>query len=342
MTIALTPPDATTPRPVPYDPELVPGLESFLGALQPPDDAPAAGSRSDADPTPADRERFAELAPPMAEQVRGHDVVWEDRTIPGPAGAPDVLVTIVRPRVRPAAPGPGFLSIHGGGMIVGTRLMGTAEIIDYAERYGATGVSVEYRLAPEHPGPAQGEDCYAALLWMHAHAAELDIDPDRIVATGASAGGGLSAIVALMARDRGGPRLAGQLLNCPMLDDRNQTVSTYQYDGFGSWDRGANDAAWNAITGADRHTDRVSAYTAAARAVDLSGLPPAYIDVGAAETFRDESVDYALRIWATGGEAELHVWSGAYHGFAELSPTAAVSRAAQETRRSWLARVLEL
>jgi hypothetical protein len=108
---------------------------------------------------------------------------------------------------------------------------------------------------------------------MAAHAGELGIDPARIVASGQSAGGGLSAAVALLARDRNGPRLAGQLLGCPMLDDRNETVSARQYDGIGAWDRNNNDTAWTAIAGGDRFTDLVSPYTAPARATDLAGLP---------------------------------------------------------------------
>ncbi|MFT4230404.1 MAG: alpha/beta hydrolase, partial [Microbacterium sp.] len=307
-------------RPVPYDPELEPGLAAFLELVE------AIPLR--ADTIHANRDHFATIIPSIESQVEGRVVTWEDRVVPGPSGAPDVEVTIVRPADAASSPGPGVLSIHGGGMVLGTRFFGTPELVDLAERFGVTGVAVEYRLAPEHPGPAQAEDCYAALVWMAAHAAELGIDPARIVVSGASAGGGLSAAVALMARDRGGPELAGQLLGCPMLDDRNETVSARQYDGIGAWDRNNNDTAWDAICGTDRFTHRVSPYTAPARAADLSNLPPAFVEVGAAETFRDEAVAYATGIWATGGQAELHVWAGAYHGFSGFSPDASVSRAA--------------
>lgn len=324
----------TAPAPVPYDPALVSGLTAFVDLVE------VIPLR--AETIHANRDHFATIIPPMATQAAGRAVTWEDRTIPGPDGAPDIEVTIVRPTSPAYAPAPAVLSIHGGGMILGTRFFGTGELIDLAERHGVIGVAVEYRLAPEHPGPAQAEDCYAALEWMTAHADELGIDPDRIIASGMSAGGGLSAAVALMTRDRGGPRLAGQLLGCPMLDDRNDTVSSRQYDGFGAWDRHNNDTAWNAITGSDRGTDRVSPYTSPARADDLSGLAPAFIEVGAAETFRDEAVDYALRIWATGGRAELHVWAGGYHGFSGFSPEAEVSRAAVAARDSWLRRTLRL
>ncbi|MGO4680544.1 alpha/beta hydrolase [Microbacterium sp. 2MCAF23] len=323
--------------PVPYDPELVDGLAAFLDLVE------IIPLR--ADTILANRAHFATIIPPIAVQAEGRAVTFEDRSIPGPAGAPDVEITIVRPAApaAPAAdPAPAVLSIHGGGMVLGTRFFGTPELIDLAERHGVVGVAVEYRLAPEHPGPAQAEDCYAALEWMAAHAGELGIDSARIIASGQSAGGGLSAAVALLARDHNGPRLAGQLLGCPMLDDRNETVSARQYDGIGAWDRNNNDTAWTAIAGEDRFTDLVSPYTAPARATDLASLPPAYIEVGAAETFRDEAVDYASRIWATGGQAELHVWAGGYHGFHGFSPDAVVSVAANAARESWLRRVLRL
>lgn len=325
-------------RPVAYDPELVDGLAGFLGLVE------RIPLREHT--IIANREHFATIIPPMEAQVGELPVDWENRLIPGPAGAPDVEVTIVRPRpgagAAPIAAAPGVLGIHGGGLVLGTRFFGTGELIELALRHGVVGVAVEYRLAPEHPGTAAAEDCYAALEWFAAHAAELGVDPARIIVSGASAGGGLSAAVALMARDRGGPALAGQLLNCPMLDDRNQTVSSRQYDGIGAWDRNNNDTAWNAVLGELRHSDAVSPYAAPARAADLGGLPPAYIEVGAAEVFRDEDVDYALRVWAAGGQAELHVWAGAYHGFSGFSPNAIVSQAALAARDSWIRRTLGL
>lgn len=326
MTTALTP--------VPYDPELIAGLDAFVGMVE------VIPLRRDT--IHANRDHFATIIPPMQQQVKGRAVEWEDRVIPGPVGAPDVEITVVRPRVPLPHPAPAVLSIHGGGMVLGTRFFGTGELIDLAERHGIVGVAVEYRLAPEHPGPAQAEDCYAALEWMAAHAVELGVDAGRIVVSGMSAGGGLSAAVALMTRDRGGPSLAGQLLGCPMLDDRNATVSSRQYDGFGAWDRNNNDTAWDAIAGASRFSDDLSQYVAPARAEDLAELAPAFIEVGAAETFRDEAVDYATRIWATGGRAELHVWAGGYHGFAGFSPDADVSHAANAAKESWLRRVLDL
>lgn len=125
-----------------------------------------------------------------------------------------------------------------------------------------------------------------------------------------------------------------------MLDDRNETVSSWQYDGRGAWDRNNNDCAWDAILGGRRGTDRVSPHEAPARATDLSSLPPAFIEVGAAEVFRDEAVAYATAMWAAGTQAELHVWAGGFHGFSGFAPDAVVSRAAMDARTSWLQRIL--
>lgn len=325
-----TPPDPR-PVPVPYDPALEPGLAFFLDLVE---RIPLR-----AHTILENRAHFATIIPPMGAQVEGRAVTSEDRSIPGPEGAPEVEITIVRPAGAFDGPRPIVLGIHGGGYVLGTRFFETSELVDLAERYGAIGVGVEYRLAPEHPAPAQAEDCFAALAWIVAHAAELGGDPARIVVTGASAGGGLAAAVSLMARDRG-IALVGQLVGAPMIDDRNDTVSAWQYDGIGAWDRNNNDTGWDAMLGADRGTEHVHPYRAPARATDLAGLAPAFIEVGAAEVFRDEAVSYASRIWAAGGSAELHVWAGGYHGFSGFSPDAVVSQAADAARDSWWRRVL--
>jgi acetyl esterase/lipase len=143
-----------------------------------------------------------------------------------------------------------------------------------------------------------------------------------------------------MARDKGGPALAAQILATPMLDDRNETISSHQIDGIGVWDRGCNEVGWNALLGDRCKTDRVSMYAAPARAADLSNLPPTYIDCGSAEVFRDEDVAYASAIWAAGGIAELHIWAGGYHAFEGIVPQAAILVAAHETRTQFVARIL--
>ncbi|MDK1342407.1 alpha/beta hydrolase [Streptomyces sp. 378] len=265
----------------------------------------------------------------------------EDRQVPGPEGEPDISLLICRPAApETAGPRPVIYHVHGGGMIIGNNRVGVDVPLAWARALDAVVVSVEYRLAPEHPHPAPVEDAYAGLLWTADHAAELDADPERIVIAGASAGGGLCAALALLARDRKGPQPLGQVLMCPMLDDRNNTPSTYQMEGLGVWDRTANETGWTALLGSRRGGPDVPAYAAPARAEDLTGLPPAFLDVGSAETFRDEVVAYASRIWQAGGVAELHVWPGGFHGFDGFAPHAAVSQSARTAHLDWLRRLL--
>jgi acetyl esterase/lipase len=225
-------------------------------------------------------------------------------------------------------------------MLLGDRRNNLPDMVDLAASVGAAVISVEYRLAPEHPHPAPVEDCYAGLVWVAANATELNIDPNRIVVAGASSGGGLAAATALLARDRGGPELAGQMLLAPMLDDRHDTPSARQMAGRGMWDHTVGATGWTALLGDARGGPDVSPYAAPARATDLSGLPPAFIYGGSAETHRDEDVAYASAIWRAGGQAELHVWSGGFHGFDLMAPQAAVSQAAKAARTSWMRRVL--
>ncbi|MCD2440824.1 alpha/beta hydrolase [Agromyces sp. SYSU K20354] len=261
-----------------------------------------------------------------------------DVTIPGFRG--DDIVVSVLAKEGSAGARPGIYHTHGGGMIIGDRWAGVAALVDWVDRYDAVAVTVEYRLAPEFPDPYPVEDCYAGLVWMADHADELGVDPSRILIGGASAGGGLAAGTALLARDRKGPALMGQLLICPMIDDRDDTPSTLQIDGVGVWDRGSNLTGWGALLGERRGTDDVSIYAAPARATDLSGLPAAYIDCGSAEVFRDEDVAYATALWAAGVQAELHVWAGGFHGFDMMAPQTAVSQASIAARDSWLDRML--
>ncbi|GLU88219.1 alpha/beta hydrolase [Agromyces sp. NBRC 114283] len=277
---------------------------------------------------------FDQLAPLLAQ----YELETREVIIPG-HGGDEIAVSIVSRRGRTGT-GPGIFHTHGGGMIVGDRWVGVASFVEWIARYDAVLVTVEYRLAPEFPDPYPVEDCYAGLVWTAEHAAELGIDPDRILIAGASAGGGLAAGTALLARDRSGPVLLGQLLICPMLDDRDVTVSTKQIDGVGVWDRGSNVTGWSALLGERRGTADVSIYASPARATDLSGLPPAYIDCGSAEVFRDEDVAYATKLWEAGVQAELHVWAGGFHGFDLLAPQAAVSQASTAARDNWVSRLL--
>jgi acetyl esterase/lipase len=336
-----TTPDAATVAapvgpPVPFDAELAP----FLAAMP-----PFGLGQVTLQMIPALRSARRGTFPEVTDDDlrRGGAYAVSTRRVPGPEGAPEISLLICRPAGRsdPAATAvPALYHIHGGGMIVGDNRTGLPGMLDLAAPLGMAVVSVEYRLAPETPHPGPVEDCYAGLAWAAAHAGELGIDPGRIIVGGASAGGGLSAAVALLARDRGGPALAGQLLLCPMLDDRNDTPSSWQMAGLGVWDRAANNLGWTALLGEARGGPDVSPYAAAARAADLSGLPPAYIDVGSAETFRDEDVAYATRIWQAGGIAELHVWPGGFHGFTVMVPGAALARDAVAAPGAWLRRLL--
>ncbi|MEW2010090.1 alpha/beta hydrolase [Microbacterium sp. NPDC078814] len=315
--------------PVPFDPDVQAVLDEIAKNPQP------ALTRETLPRDGVDR-----MFPDNDAVIAGRDITWEDRVIPGPPGAPDIEVTIFRPAGSETSTLPGFVNIHGGGMIVGHRSWETARVVDIVAEHGVVAVNVEYRLAPEDPYPAGVEDCYAAFVWTHAHAAELGIDPARIVVGGGSAGGGLTAAVALLARDRRGPVMAGQLLLCPMIDNTNTTVASRQYDGIGTWQRDMNLLAWSCVLGEElAFSTEAPAYAAPTRATDVSGLPPAYIEVGEAEMFRDEDTAYALRIWETGGQAELHVWGGGAHGFDMYMPKAEITRAALAARASWLRRI---
>ncbi|QHA02183.1 alpha/beta hydrolase fold domain-containing protein [Streptomyces broussonetiae] len=271
--------------------------------------------------------------------TRNGTVQLQNLFVPGPESAPEVSLLVLRP-VGLAAGAPILYYMHGGGMIIGNNRTVAGGVLDWAVDIGAIVVSVEYRLAPEHPDPAPIEDCYAGLLGTHGLATEIGGDPNRIVVTGASAGGGFAAGLALLARDRGGPELLGQLLMCPMLDDRFLTPSSQELDGEGLWDTTSNMTGWNALLGERRGGSDVSIYTAPARATDLSGLPSSFIDVGSVETFRDEDIDYAARLLQAGVQTELHVWPGGFHGFDGIAPQAALSQTASATRSAWVRRLL--
>lgn len=321
-------PDMTTTTRPPYDPEVAPALTriaQFIPTNVTAEMIPGMRAAMAQGPTPA--ERFAALG-----------IEFRDVVLPGYDGAG--LTASVCTRPGRTGTGPGIYYLHGGGMIFGDRHGGPAAFADLIRDENAVVVSLEYRLAPEHPDPAPVEDAYAGLVWTADRLDELGIEPGRFIIAGHSAGGGLGAGVTLLARDRGGPRVDAQMLMSPMLDDRDATVSTRQYEDTGTVSRATSVTAWTALLGDRRATDAVSVYAAPARAEDLTGLPPAFIDCGSAEAFRDEDVAYATALWAAGVQAELHVWAGGFHGFDGFAPDAAASRAAVAARTSWLARTL--
>lgn len=258
----------------------------------------------------------------------------DDVVTTAPDGAQVTLHHIWREDTR--EPRPCIVYIHGGGMVLGTPWDGVADFRRWIADFGASVVTVDYRLATEVSAPWLVEDCYAALCEVLARASEWAIDPEALVVAGMSAGGGLAAGTAQLARDRGGPSLCGQLLLAPMLDPAAEGDSARQLPDS-PWSRAENTAAWGLVLdGADART---AGANAPAWASSLDGLPPAFLEVGSAELFRSEVVDYATRIWAVGGDAELHVWSGAFHGFSAY-PHAAVTQGALAARSNWLARRL--
>jgi len=275
---------------------------------------------------------------PAEALLEGRSIERQEMTIAAADGA-ELPLSVFRPAGRDAThAAPCIYWLHGGGMVMGDRFANLDIPLEWLERFGAVVVTLDYRLAPEAGGATLVEDGYAGLVWTAAHAAELGIDAARIVVAGASAGGGLTAGLTLLARDRGGPAIAAQVLICPMLDHRNDSVSSQQYvEGPATWTLGANAFGWQALLGDGAE---VPAHVSPALAVDLGNLPPTFIDTGSAEVFRDEDAAYASRIWAAGGAAELHVWPGGFHGFDALFPKARLSVIARQTRSDWLDRVL--
>jgi acetyl esterase/lipase len=233
---------------------------------------------------------------------------------------------------------PAIVTIHGGGYVIGSYDMDGPLLDRWCPNLGVVGVSVDYRLAPETSYPGPIEDCYTALLWTYENAEELGIDKDRIGVYGLSAGGGLAAALALLARDRGEVPLAFVLLDCPMLDDRQQTPSI-QADGLYVWARASNAFGWRSYLGDLYGSDDVPFYAAAARASDLTALPPSCVVVGSIDGFRDEDIDYAQRLNQAGVPCELHVIAGLPHAYL-LVPSAAAVQLAMQVMDDWLARQL--
>jgi acetyl esterase/lipase len=315
-------------------PPLDPELAAVLAALPPEAQKPLY-----AEDIPVHRGATALMQPDDQALSRGGAVSLEERQIPGPEGAPELSVLIMRP-ARDSGPWPGVYFIHGGGMVLGTRRNGAEELAAWVEGAGVVGISVEYRLAPEHPDPAPVEDCYAGLTWTAGQAAELGIGSSPLIVAGHSAGGGLAAGIALMARDRGGPPLSHQILVCPMLDDRGESPSCQEIDHVGFWGRISNVTGWTALLGDSRGGPDVSPYAAPARAADLAGLPATFIDVGSVDAFRDEDIDYAARLSRAGVSVEFHLWPGGFHGFEAAAPDSRLAQAALGARLSYLRRAL--
>jgi triacylglycerol lipase len=283
------------------DPELAIGLEAF----------PPFAALS-AETLPQMRAMIAELGAAQIAQIPREGVIYEDRRIAGARGAPDVRMAIYRPETQ-SGPLPVCLHMHGGGMVMGSPEIRHASSIAMAASYPCIIASVDYRLAPEWAFPAAVEDCYAALAWIWTEADALGADRTRIVAIGESAGGGLAASLAILARDRGEYAIAQQVLTYPMLDDRTGRDYAHPHVGEFVWTRDNNEFGWGAYLGSTH--ENLPAHAVPARCENLEGLPPTFIATGSMDLFLEEDVDYARRLIRAGVSTELHIYPGAFHAF---------------------------
>lgn len=247
-------------------------------------------------------------------------VTVEKKTITTAEG--EVTVYIYQPE-HSSGNNPSIFWTHGGGFIMG-RADSNDFVGAFAKQLNATVVSVDYRLAPEHPFPAGHNDSYAAFLWMVEHAEELGIDPNRIAIGGDSTGAGMAAGLALRNRDEQGPAIALQLLIYPMLDNLHNTPSGAIED-YPIWNRTTSFNAWEMYLNGTPGT-QASPYASPARAKDVSGLPKTFLTVGTVDLFRDEVIDYAQRLMAAGVPTQLAVFPGAYHGSQVFVPDASISQ----------------
>ena len=266
---------------------------------------------------------FNNEAQPVADKI---DI--SDHSVPTPDGATLLARWYRQPSSETTA---AVLYLHGGGMILGSVPIFDGPVSRYVARTGVPMLSLEYRLAPEHPHPVPVEDAYAGLAWLAGHAAELGIDPGRIAVMGDSAGGGLAAGVAILSRDRKGPAVARQLLIYPMLDDRTTVPDPYVAPLAG-WSYDDNATGWNALLGTGHEDREVDPPAAPGRLRDAAGLPPAYIEVGQLDVFRDEALRYALTLSQAGVPAELHMHPGVPHEYDAIAFGADVSRRALSDR----------
>ncbi|KAF2963969.1 hypothetical protein GQX73_g9603 [Xylaria multiplex] len=295
-------------------------------------------------PIPSNLDELLQLRreePPHDEKIYNDpELMIEEILVSGADGQTPAIVLRRKSQSLTSKPRPGILFFHGGGRVMGNVYVGLAAVSDFVKELDAVVVSVGYRLSPDVPGIAAVEDCYCSLVWMSENLGTFNVDPARFIVAGASAGAGLAAGALLMSRDRKGPKVAAQLLVCPMLDDRFTSLSSRQFEngrGFYTiWGR----YAWKCVLGKDAEGDSVSYYVAPGRAEDLSGLPPAYIDAGSGEPFRDEDIAYATKLWECGVQADLHIWGGGCHGFDLFFPTE-IGLQAIQTRNAWLRRVLK-
>jgi len=262
------------------------------------------------------------------EVVTIENVTVTERFITGPSDAPDVRIRIYEPTERHSLL-PAILYIHGGGFITGSIETYDTRCQMLVSHLDCLVVSVGYRLAPEHPYPAGVEDCYTALEWLAANAAELDIDLSRLAVHGTSAGGGLTAAVSLLARDRKGPKIAFQMPLYPMIDNRCILPSNDEIIDARVWNGPQNHRAWEMYLG-PHYADATAIYAAPLHAEDYRNLPPTYTFIGDLDPFRDETIEYIARLTKAGVPTEFHLYPGCFHGFENMVPHAEISQLAIE------------
>ena len=298
----------------PIDPEIAEALETTWKS--PPSLSP--------EDIPRIRSEFSASAPPVADPDQYDSTVYE--------------LNLLLWKPKGSTSQPCIYHVHGGGLVFGRASDDMPRMAKLGSTFNMATASIEYRLAPEHPYPAALEDVVTGFEWLTRNASQIGISARDILLSGSSAGGGLAAAATLFMRDHGGPLPLGLLLMCPMLDDRNNSHSGYQMEGAGSWDRIANETGWSAYLGKNR--SEVPIYASPSRAQDLSDLPPIFLDVGSAETFRDEVVAFAAHVWSCGGQAELHVWPGGTHGFEGIAENSLLAQTSVATRYKWVERLL--
>lgn len=276
------------------------------------------------------------------------DIVQEDISIKSYDGAE---ITVIRVRLQqgtvhpdhsascPSPRTPAIIHAHGGGMIVGDAKVFVKALGTLVHRTGIQFFSVDYRVAPEHQHPTLVEDCWSAVKYVSDNAEALSVDPARIAVYGESAGGGIAAGVAIMARDRAADLrfpLAKQILIYPMLDDRNDQAVEH-VEPLAIWKVDDNITGWTALLGenaggSDHGGIPNLHYAVPARVPSVAGLPPTYIDVGELDIFKTEDMEYALRLSNAGVSTEFHLYPGVPHAFDVLAPNISVVQRAMENR----------
>lgn len=310
------------------DPALLPVLDAF----------PTVALNAELLAPMREAERFAQFPAPISPEAQER-IELIVRTAPGPEGAPEIALHIYKSR-NARTQLPCIYHIHGGGFVGGGAAQLEALHRPLSHALDCVIVSVDYRLAPENPFPASVEDCYAGLAWTFANASALGIDTQRIGVMGESAGGGLAAALALLARDRGVYTLAFQHLIYPMLDDRTCVAAPNPVAGEFIWTAHNNRFGWTSLLGRDPGGEGVSCYAAPARAEDLAGLPPTFIACPTLDLFIDENITYAHRLMRAGVPVELIVYPGGFHGFDIFGGDAPIAARARTDSLAALRRAL--